>query len=189
MPNPVVIVGALDTKGEEFRFVRDLLRCAGWTPSSLTLVSWAIPHSCLTSPRITSRVPGAAAWLTSGRTADKARAMQVMADGLTHVVLDLHREGRLGGILGMAGGGGTSVATAAIRALPIGVPKLMASTLAGGDVSAYVGTVDITMMPTVVDVAGLNSISRRIYANAAAAIAGMVLQQRRTPRVRSAPDR
>ena len=107
--------------------------------------------------------------------------MQVMANGLTQVVVGLHREGRLGGILGMAGGGGTSVATAAMRALPIGVPKLMASTLAGGDVSAYVGTVDITMMPTVVDVAGLNSISRTIYANAAAAIAGMVLQQAAHP--------
>ena len=107
--------------------------------------------------------------------------MQVMADGLTQVVVGLHRAGRLGGILGMAGGGGTSVATAAMRALPIGVPKLMASTLAGGDVSAYVGTVDITMMPTVVDVAGLNSISRVIYANAAAAIAGMVSQQAAHP--------
>ena len=81
----------------------------------------------------------------------------------------------------MAGSGGTSIATTAMRALPVGVPKVMASTVGGGDVSAYVGTEDITMMPSVVDVAGINSISRRIYANAAGAIAGMVLQQATHP--------
>jgi uncharacterized protein (UPF0261 family) len=77
----------------------------------------------------------------------------------------------------MAGSGGTSIATTAMRELPVGVPKVMASTVGGGDISAYVGTVDITMMPSVVDVAGINSISRRIYANAAGAIAGMVSQE------------
>ncbi len=100
-----------------------------------------------------------------------------MAAGLAKVVSDLYAAGRLGGILGMAGSGGTSLATAAMRELPIGVPKVMASTVGGGDVSQYVGTKDITMMPSVVDVAGINSISRRIYANAAAAIAGMVEQE------------
>jgi uncharacterized protein (UPF0261 family) len=74
----------------------------------------------------------------------------------------------------MAGSGGTAIATRAMRGLPIGVPKVMASTVAGGDVSAFAGTSDITMLPTIVDVAGINSISRRIYANAANAIAGMV---------------
>jgi uncharacterized protein (UPF0261 family) len=176
MSNPVVLVGALDTKGEEFRFVRDLIRSRG-------LETIVVDFGVVGDPPFVPDISAAEVARAGGSTladlradADKARAMQVMADGLTQVVLGLHRAGRLGGILGMAGGGGTSVATAAMRALPIGVPKLMASTLAGGDVSAYVGTVDITMMPTVVDVAGLNSISRTIYANAAAAIAGMVLQ-------------
>jgi uncharacterized protein (UPF0261 family) len=105
---------------------------------------------------------------------DKAGAMETMAAGLAIVVKDLYDAGRLGGILGMAGSGGTSIATRAMRALPVGVPKVMASTVGGGDISAYVGTVDITMMPSVVDVAGINSISRAIYANAAGAIAGMV---------------
>jgi uncharacterized protein (UPF0261 family) len=108
---------------------------------------------------------------------DKARAMQVMADGLSKVVRELFENDRLGGILGMAGGGGTSIATAAMRELPVGVPKVMASTVAAGDISAYVGAKDIVMLPTVVDVAGLNSISRRVYANAAGAIAGMMTQQ------------
>ena len=181
MPNPVVLVGALDTKGEEFRFVRDLIRASGL---ETLVVDVGVVGDPTFVPDISSdevaRAGGCS--LADLRVdADKARAMQVMANGLTQVVLGLHREGRLGGILGMAGGGGTSVATAAMRALPIGVPKLMASTLAGGDVSAYVGTVDITMMPTVVDVAGLNSISRAIFANAAAAIAGMVSQQAAHP--------
>ena len=107
---------------------------------------------------------------------DKAEAMRVMTAGLAKIVSDLYAAGRLDGILGMAGSGGTSLATAAMRELPIGVPKVMASTVGGGDVSQYVGAKDITMMPSVVDVAGINSISRRIYANAAAAIAGMVEQ-------------
>ena len=181
MSNPVVLVGALDTKGEEFRFVRDLIQMRG-------LETLVVDFGVVGDPPFVPDISAAEVAKAGGSSladlradADKARSMQVMADGLTQVVMGLHREGRLGGILGMAGGGGTSVATAAMRALPIGVPKLMASTLAGGDVSAYVGTVDITMMPTVVDVAGLNSISRVIYANAAAAIAGMVSQQAARP--------
>ena len=100
-----------------------------------------------------------------------------MSDGLARVVADLYAQGRLGGILALAGSGGTAIATAGMRALPVGVPKLMVSTVAAGDVAPYVGTRDITMMPSVVDVAGINRISRRVYANAAAAIAGMVKQE------------
>jgi uncharacterized protein (UPF0261 family) len=112
---------------------------------------------------------------------DKAQAMETMAAGLAKVVKRLYEAGRLGGILGMAGSGGTSIATRAMRELPVGVPKVMASTVGGGDVSAYVGTADITMMPSVVDVAGINSISRAIYANAAGAIAGMVALRESLP--------
>jgi uncharacterized protein (UPF0261 family) len=97
-----------------------------------------------------------------------------MATGLAVVVRKLYDGGKLDGIVGMGGSGGTSIATAGMRALPVGVPKVMVSTVGGGDVSAYAGTRDITFMPSIVDVAGINSISRRIYANAAGAIAGMV---------------
>jgi uncharacterized protein (UPF0261 family) len=114
--------------------------------------------------------------LRSGEHKDEA--MATMAAGLTAVVRRLYQEGRLDGILGMGGSGGTSIATAAMRALPVGVPKLMVSTVGGGDVAPYAGTKDITFMPSVLDVAGFNRISRRIYANAAAAIAGMVEAQR-----------
>lgn len=177
MPKPVVIVGALDTKGEEFRFVRDLIMARGL---ETILVDFGVlgepPFMPEVSAAEVARAGGSTlAALRSGN--DKATAMQVMAAGLAKVVKDLYDRGRLGGILGMAGSGGTSIATTAMRELPVGVPKVMASTVGGGDVSAYVGIKDITMMPSVVDVAGINSISRRIYANAAGAIAGMVAQE------------
>jgi len=177
MPKPVVIVGALDTKGEDFRFVRDLIRVRGL---ETIVVDFGVledaPFQADISADEVARAGGSSiAELRANK--DKTRAMQVMAAGLARVVKDLYDAGRLGGILGMAGSGGTSIATTAMRELPVGVPKVMASTVGGGDISAYVGTVDITMMPSVVDVAGINSISRRIYANAAGAIAGMVSQE------------
>jgi len=97
-----------------------------------------------------------------------------MAGGLAAVVRRLYEEGHLDGIIGMGGSGGTSIATTGMRVLPVGVPKVMVSTMGGGDVSAYTGTKDITFIPSIVDVAGINSISRAIYTNAAGAITGMV---------------
>jgi uncharacterized protein (UPF0261 family) len=174
MPKPVVVVGALDTKGEEFRFVRDLIAAQG-------LDTLLVDFGVMADPSVTPDVPAATVAQAGGHPlaelragGDKTLAMETMAAGLEQVVKDLYAAGRLGGILGMAGSGGTAIATRAMRALPIGVPKVMASTVAGGDVSAFTGTVDITMIPTIVDVAGINSISRRIYANAANAVAGMV---------------
>jgi len=176
MPKPIVLVGALDTKGAEYEFVRELLQAQG-------LETVLVDFGVLADPPVLPDIDSDAVARAGGSSlaelraqGDKTLAMRTMSDGLTQVVRDLYAGGRLGGILGMAGGGGTSIATAAMRALPTGVPKLMVSTLAAGDVSAYVGTTDITMMPSVVDVAGLNRISRQIYANAAGAMAGMVRQ-------------
>ena len=100
--------------------------------------------------------------------------MGVMTKGVAEIVRQLYTEGEIDGIISMGGGGGTVIGTSAMRALPVGFPKLMVSTLASGDTSPYVDTTDITMMPSVVDVAGVNRISRRIYTNAAGAICGMV---------------
>lgn len=177
MSKQVVLVGALDTKGEEFRFVRDLIHQHGL---DTLVVNFGVLGDPPFEPDVSSdavaRADGSSlADLRSSE--DKTQAMRVMRDGLIKVVLDLHQAGKLDGILGMGGGGGTSLATAAMRELPVGVPKVMVSTVAGGDVAQYVGTKDIVMMPSVVDVAGINSISRRIYANAAGAIAGMVSQE------------
>jgi uncharacterized protein (UPF0261 family) len=177
MPNPIVIVGALDTKGSEFQFVRDVIQASGL---QTIVVDFGVMGDPSFKPDVTAdevaRAGGSS--LDELRTkADKAFAMRTMSAGLEKVVADLHAAGRLGGILGMGGGGGTSIATAAMRSLPTGVPKLMVSTLASGDIAPFVGSRDITMMPSVVDVAGLNSISRRIYTNAAAAMVGLVRQE------------
>lgn len=177
MPNPIVIVGALDTKGIEFQFVRNLIRDNGL---KTIVVDFGVMGDPPFVPDVTAdevaRAGGSS--LSELRAkADKTFAMRTMSAGLTKVVVDLHAAGKLGGILGMGGGGGTSIATAAMRGLPTGVPKLMVSTLASGDIAPFVGSRDITMMPSVVDVAGLNSISRRIYTNAAAAMVGMVQQE------------
>lgn len=177
MPKPIVLVGSLDTKGAEFGFVRDLIRERGLRT---ILVDFGVLGDPLSGPDISgdevARAGGSSLDELRAKE-DKALAMRTMTEGLSRVVADLYAQGRLGGILGMGGGGGTSIATAAMRALPTGVPKLMVSTVAAGDVAQYVGTKDITMMPSVVDVAGLNSISRGIYANAAGAVAGMVSQE------------
>jgi len=105
---------------------------------------------------------------------DRGEAMKVMTAGAPVVVRSLYDEGRFDAIIGMGGGGGSTVVTAAMRALPVGVPKVCVSTLASGDTSAYVGTKDIVMVPSIVDVAGVNRISRVIFSRAAGAICGMV---------------
>jgi uncharacterized protein (UPF0261 family) len=110
---------------------------------------------------------------TLAAAGDRGAAVETMALGLTAVVKRLHAEGRLDGIIGLGGSGGSSLVTHAMRALPLGVPKLMVSTVASGDTRPYVGASDITMMYSVIDIAGINSASAPILANAAAAIAGM----------------
>jgi uncharacterized protein (UPF0261 family) len=174
MSKTVVLVGSLDTKGHEFAFVRELIEGQGL---ATLVVDFGVMDPPPFAPDISREEVAAAAggdlaYLSSGEHKDEA--MQAMAAGLAVVVRRLYDEGRLDGILGMGGSGNTSIATTAMRTLPVGVPKVMVSTLGGGDVSAYAGAKDITFMPSIVDVAGVNSISRRIYANAAGAIAGMV---------------
>jgi uncharacterized protein (UPF0261 family) len=105
---------------------------------------------------------------------DRGAATTAMGSGAAAMLSRLQAEGRLDGVLGLGGSGGSSIVTTAMRALPVGVPKLMVSTLASGDTRPYVGAVDITMMYSVVDIAGINSVSSRILTNAAGAIAGMV---------------
>jgi uncharacterized protein (UPF0261 family) len=174
MAKTVVIVGTLDTKGEEFAFIRELIEREGL---NTLVVDYGVMGKPTFKPDIQSDKVAAAggsdlASLSSGEHKD--RAMQAMATGLALVVRELYDYGKLDGIIGMGGTGGTSIATAAMRTLPVGVPKVMVSTVGGGDVSAYAGTKDIAFIPSVVDVAGINSISRQIYTNAAGAVAGMV---------------
>jgi uncharacterized protein (UPF0261 family) len=178
MTKTVVIVGSLDTKGKEFAFVKGLIE-------KFNLKTLVVDFGVMGAPDFTPDVPRQEVAKAGGRDLaelasgeHKDQAMQTMATGLAVVVRKLYDEGKLDGILGMGGSGGTSIATAAMRTLPVGVPKVMVSTVGGGDVSAYTGTKDITFMPSIVDVAGINSISSVIYTNAAGAIAGMVSVER-----------
>ncbi|NLV03075.1 Tm-1-like ATP-binding domain-containing protein [Haloferax volcanii] len=170
----VVIVGTLDTKGEEIGFARDVLEEQG---VEVHLVDVGV----LGEPEIESDTDAAAVAEAGGSTletlreaGDRGKAIEIMGDGAAVVVSRLHSEGRLDGILGLGGGGNTSVATAAMRALPMGVPKLMLSTMASGDTEPYIGYHDIAMMYSVADIEGLNQLSRTVISNAALAMVGMV---------------
>jgi uncharacterized protein (UPF0261 family) len=169
----VVLLGTLDTKGDEYSFLRERIQAQG---CDVVMVDTGV----LGEPRIpadVSRVEVATAANSSIENLivakDRGAAMEAMAKGAATIARQLHAAGRLDGVIGLGGSGGSSVATYAMRALPVGVPKLMVSTLASGDTRPYVGESDICMMYSVVDIAGINRISERIIGNAAAAIAGM----------------
>jgi uncharacterized protein (UPF0261 family) len=169
----VVLLGTLDTKGTEYDYLRRRVQEAG---CEVILIDAGVKGEPLTPPDIThdevARAVGAdVAQLAAA--GDRGAAVETMARGATAVVLDLFAKGRLHGILALGGSGGSALATQAMRALPVGVPKLMVSTLASGDTRPYVGSVDVTMMYSVVDISGINRVSERILSNAAAAIAGM----------------
>jgi uncharacterized protein (UPF0261 family) len=178
MGKTIVITGSLDTKGKEFAFLKELIEKEGL---ETLMVDFGVMGKPAFAPDITRQEVARAgggdlAILASGEHKDEA--MRVMATGLAVIVRRLYEQGKLDGIIGMGGGGGTSLTTAAMRSLPVGVPKVMVSTLGGGDVRSYAGTRDITFMPSIVDVAGINRISRAIFTNAAGAIAGMVKMER-----------
>lgn len=169
----IAIAGTFDSKGAEYLYVKELVEQLG-------LRAYTI-HTGVFEPMFepdvsNGEVAAAAGYNLEEIAAQKDRslAMEALAKGMEAIVPKLYAEGKFDGILSLGGSGGTSLATAAMRALPIGVPKLMVSTMASGDVERYVGTSDIIMMPSIVDVAGLNKISKMIFKNAVLAMAGMV---------------
>ena len=170
----VVLVGTLDTKGVEYGFLRDRLRAAG---VDTVLVDAGIVGPPLAEPDIAREEVAAAAGhdVEALRAAgDRGAAVIAMAEGATAVVTRLHEEGRCDGVLALGGSGGTSIAAQAMRALPVGVPKLIVSTIAASDTRPIIGESDMMLAASVVDIAGVNALSARIMANAAAAMAGMV---------------
>ncbi|MEV4564375.1 Tm-1-like ATP-binding domain-containing protein [Nonomuraea sp. NPDC049419] len=169
----VLLLGTLDTKGAEYAHVRDLVTAAG---QEVVLLDVGVMGGGTLAPDIpASEVAEAGgASLEELRSAgDRGAALSAMAAGAARVARELYERGGLSGVLALGGSGGSSIAAAAMAALPVGLPKLLVSTMASGDVSAYVGQSDVTLMYSVVDVAGVNSISRQILGNAAAAIAAM----------------
>jgi uncharacterized protein (UPF0261 family) len=170
----VVAAGAFDTKGSDYQFLVERLRSCGVNVLTVDFGVLGDPPFVPDVTNVEVARAGGAELSALRQSKVKTVAMRAMAEGLPSVLSRLRDESRLDGVCGMGGSGGTTILAAGVKALPIGLPKLLISTVAAGDVSAYVGSTDVTMMHSVVDVAGLNRISRQIYANAAAAIAGMV---------------
>ena len=170
----IAILGTMDTKGVEHGFVADLIRQRGHTVLVIDVGTLEEPRL---KPDISRREVAAAAEVDFAGLVgkrDRGQAVTVMSRGAPIILAKLAVEKRIDGVISLGGGGGTAIATAAMRALPLGFPKLMVSTLASGNVAPYVGVKDIVMFPSVVDVAGLNRISRPLLARAAGAICGMV---------------
>ncbi|HEV7405804.1 MAG TPA: Tm-1-like ATP-binding domain-containing protein [Chthoniobacteraceae bacterium] len=170
----IAVFGTMDTKGEEHGFVAECIRRRGHRALVVDVGIAAAPQI----PPDVSREEVARiaqldlAALVSGN--DRGAAVLAMSKAAPIVLSKLYAEGTIQGVISLGGGGGTAIATAGMRALPIGFPKLMVSTLASGNTAHYVGVKDIVMMPSIVDVAGLNRISREILTRAAGAICGMV---------------
>lgn len=170
----IALLGTMDTKGDEFRFVADFIKARGHQPLIIDLGTDRPP---VITPDITREKVAAIAGLDlEGLLTrhDRGECVAAMSEAAACVLSNLHDEGKIDGVLSLGGGGGTAIATAGMRALPIGFPKVMVSTLASGNTSQYVGTKDIVMFPAVVDIAGLNRLSRTILTRAAGAICGMV---------------
>jgi uncharacterized protein (UPF0261 family) len=172
----LLLIGTLDTKGVEFQFVRDLIRQAGL---ATLVIDAGVQGAAAFAADVSREQVFAAAGTTLAtvqKEADRGKAIEAAARGVSKIALDLFAKGQVDGVLGLGGSAGTTIATAAMRALPFGVPKVMVSTLASGQVKPYVGVRDIMMMHSVVDISGLNRISRTVLMNAANALIGMAKQ-------------
>jgi uncharacterized protein (UPF0261 family) len=168
----VVLLGTLDTKGKEYDYLRARVREQG---VEVVLVDAGVFEPLAEADVSQDEVAAAAGMQLAAlrEAADRGAAVDAMGRGAAEVVRRLHEEGRLDGILTVGGSGNSSIGAQAMRGLPVGVPKLIVSTLASGDTRPYVGATDVSMTYSVVDISGLNRISERILSNAAGAIAGM----------------
>ena len=170
----VCLVGTFDTKGAEFQYVKNQIESNGL---GTICVNTGIIGESTFQPDITSEEVARAAGMGLSalrQKADRGHSVTAMAKGARAIVSNLFQRGKINGILSLGGSAGTTIGTSAMQALPVGIPKVMVSTLASGDTSPYVQTKDITMVYSVVDIAGINSITRQILTNAAGAISGMV---------------
>lgn len=177
MPKKILLIGAFDTKGEEFVYARDLI--VGRGHHVLLMDVGVLEDPVNIQPDISSAEvakAGGSSLQKLRSTEDRGQAIDVMIAGVEKIVLQLYSEERFDAVLSLGGGAGTNIATAGMRQLPVGVPKVMVSTLASSDVSSYVGVKDITMMYSVTDIAGLNRLSCQVLSNAVGAVCGMAEQ-------------
>ena len=173
----IAVLGTLDTKGVDHAYVADLIRARGHRPLLIDVGTGASPTVTPDISREEVAGAGGIDLATVMARRDRGEAVTAMSVAAPALLLKLAAANRIQGVISLGGGGGTAIATAAMRALPIGFPKVMVSTLASGNVAPYVGVKDIAMFPAVVDVAGLNRVSRLLLARAAGAICGMVEAQ------------
>jgi uncharacterized protein (UPF0261 family) len=168
----IAVIGTLDTKGPELEFLVTEITRRGAQP--LLIDTGLFAHDrvpAITADDVAARAGTTVAHLRDAN--DRGDAVRMMGIGARAIVAELHLHGRIDGAIAAGGSGNTSIAATAMDALPIGVPKLIVSTMAAGDVSAYVGTSDLTLMHSVTDIEGLNRLSRTILSNAAAAVCAM----------------
>jgi uncharacterized protein (UPF0261 family) len=176
MAQTILLIGTLDTKGDEFAFARDLIEAR---EHEAVLLDVGVMDDPAIAPTITAEEVADMAGTTLGalrEAGDRGAAMDAMTEGAIEIAHELFNDHAFDAMLGLGGSGNTAVATGVMRTLPVGVPKVMVSTMASGDTAPYVGAKDITMMYSVVDIAGLNRISRRIIGNAVGAVCGMAEQ-------------
>jgi uncharacterized protein (UPF0261 family) len=169
----VVIVGTLDTKGNEFKFVKDTIEAQG--------VETLVIDAGIFEPGFTPDVSNEVVCQKSGHDLERLRIVndrgtnvKAMADGAAQIVSELVAEGKVGGFISLGGSGGSSIAAEVIKVIPVGIPKLLVSTMGAGNVGPYVGVKDVMMMYSIVDVAGLNNVLKEVLTNASLAIAGIV---------------
>lgn len=169
----IAIIGTLDTKGAECDFLRVIFENLG--------LGTLMIHAGVFEPTVKADVSNEEVARAAGcdirevaAKKDRAYGTEVMSQGMEAILPRLHAEGKFDAVISLGGSGGTALATSGMRQLPVGVPKLVISTMAGGDVSPYVGSSDIILYPSIVDAAGLNEITRMVFANGAHAVAGMV---------------
>lgn len=173
-PKTIAVLGTLDSKGDEHAYVAGIIRDKGHRVLLIDVGSLEPPK---VTPDITREEVAAAAGVDlDGLRArqDRGESVTAMAGAAAQLLVGLVSAGKIDGVISLGGGGGTAIGTAAMRALPVGFPKVMVSTLAAGNVAPYVGTKDVVMFPSIVDVSGLNRLSRVLLARAAGAICGMV---------------
>jgi len=174
MRSSIYAIATCDTKGHELAFVAEAIRRAGGNVTTVDVGTGdaAVVPSDVPRETVAACHPSGAAFVIA--KTDRGEAVAAMSEALAMFLLREHEAGKVSGAIGLGGTGGTALIAPALRALPIGMPKLLVSTVASGNTAQYVGCCDITLMPSVVDVAGINTVSRQVLSNAAHAIAGMV---------------
>ncbi len=187
----ILLIGTLDTKAHEYAYLRDLIQRRGHRTLMMdasVFDSASTAHAAQLTPDIAATevaLAGGSDLSALRSQGERNHALVIMTQGCVALTRQWFAEGRFDAVLGLGGSGGTALVTAVMRELPIGVPKVMVSTIASGDVGPYVGSADIVMLNSVVDIAGLNRISRRVLSNAVGAVCGMV-EQVLTPEDRAA---